>query len=353
MRVSGAGNYPALPKSWRSLAVLSLTGVACGPPSGETLYHVSSAGMALPVVERGSTDAPAAIVHLHGGPGDSRLDTRLGGEERLAESFLYVTWAQRTTPFATGALRRRTATLAQHVRDLEAVVATVQARHPGLPIVLTGFSWGGAMAIEYLAESPAPGVVGAVLLGALVDARTAIDDSWTMLRAHGEQRVLENAPNREYWADVIDLSFQYTAALSRLSPERYLSDFIRPRVRACAQMRDDLGLPDNVENERKGVYSRYHLLPPTEATILEWMVDEILDIDLRPRLHAIRRPVLVLWGELDCNTPVQTADILFEGISTPPSRKSRQVLSGIPHDVIDSAPDDYALAVSEFINDLL
>ena len=347
MRSSGSNpRAPIAP--W--LAALSIA--ACGPPQGETVYHVVSRGMALPIVEFGAADAETAVVHLHGGPGESRLDTRLGAEMRIAQSALYVTWAQRTTPWATGPLERTTATLEQHVRDLEAVLAAVHARHPDKRVVLTGFSWGGAMTIEYMARSPASYVAGAVLIGALVDARAAIDDSWAMLRAHGEAQIAAGASNADDWRTVIDKADRYAQALVDLSPVEYLHEFVRPRVTACGRMRDDLGLPDNVENSKKNVYARYQLLPVAESVVLEWMVEEILRIDLRSRLAAIDRPVLVLWGELDCNTPRPADDVVFNGISTPAIEKARRVVPGVAHDVLDAAPAVYAETILEFIDGL-
>ena len=323
---------------------------ACGPPSGETLYHVSSGGMMLPVVERGAREADVAIVHIHGGPGESRLDTRLGAEERLASEVLYVTWAQRTTPFATGPLDRASANFDQHVRDLRAVLATVHARHPDKQVFLTGFSWGGAVAIEYMADSPANHVVGAALIGALVDARAAIDNSWAMIEAHGVAQISAGAANANEWRADVERAARYQQALRSLPPERYLDDFVRPRVTACRRMREDLGLPDNVENSRKNSYERYQLLPILESTILEWMIDEILRIDLRPRLRRITRPVLVLWGEMDCNSPLPASEVIFDGLAA--QNKALQVLAGIPHDVLDAAPAAYADAILEFIDAL-
>ena len=310
-----------------------------------------SRGIALPVVEFGRRDSDFVVVHVHGGPGESRLDTALGAETRLAASTLYVTWAQRTTPFATGPLQRDSATLAQHVEDLSAVLATVHARHPNKRVFLTGFSWGGAMVLEYLANAPAPFVEGAAVIGALVDARRAIDDSWTMLRAHGRGRI-EAGLDASYWRAVVDKSFRYATAIDALPPQRYLRDFVRPRITACNRMRDDLGLPDNVENSSKGVYERFHLLPPTESVAVEWMVEEILTIDVRPRLPDVSHPMLVLWGREDCNSPRAAAEIIFDTITTPAASKTLRILPGIPHDVLDAAPVEYATAVAEFIDGL-
>lgn len=326
------------------------TSWACGPPEGESVYHVVSAGMRLPVVEMGQRDAEVAVLHVHGGPGESRLDTRLGAEVRLAEAVLYVTWAQRTTPFATGNLRPGTATLAQHVEDLSAVLATVHHRHPDKRVVLTGFSWGGAVTVDYLSRAPAPYVAGVVLVGALIDARRAIDDSWAMLRTHAEARIAARATNASYWASVGGLAARYADAIDTLSPSAYLESFVRPRITACGRMRDDLDLPDNVENERKNVYEWYHLLPIVENVAVEWMVDEILAIDLRARLPSINRPALVLWGDLDCNVPLPTADLAFDELGS--LQKTRLTLSNVPHDVLDAAPAAYAEAVLEFIDDL-
>lgn len=347
-RRPSTGSFPAL------LAVAALATVPrCGPPSDETLYFVRASGMALPVVERGDATAAHAIIHVHGGPGESRLDTWLGAEARLAEVALYVTWAQRTTPFATGPLRRASATLDQHVDDLHAVVATVHARHPDKRIVLTGFSWGGAMVIDYMASAPPPYVAGFVLVGPLVDARRAIDESWAMLRAHGDARVAAGAEDAEAWREIIDRAATYASALESLAPEAYLEAFVRPRTRACGRMRDNLGLPDNVENRRKGAYARYQLLPPLEGEVLEWMVAEILDLDLTPRLSSIERPALLLWGELDCNSPVAAAaERTLDGLGTLQDDKELRVLPGLPHDVIDSAPAQYAEAVAGFMRGL-
>ena len=269
---------------------------------------------------------------------------------RLAEAVLYVTWAQRTTPFATGNLRRGTATLGQHVEDLRAVLATVHARHPDKRVVLTGFSWGGAMAIDYLSRTPAPYVAGGILVGALIDARQAIDDSWAMLRAHAQARIAAGAPNASYWETVVDLANRYAEAIDTLSPSAYLESFVRPRVTACGRMRDDLGLPDNVENQRKNVYEWYHLLPIVENVAVQWMVDEILNIDLRARLPSIDRPALILWASWIATSPLPTADLAFQEIGSP--QTSRLTLANTPHDVLDAAPAAYADAVLEFIDAL-
>ncbi|MEL7305298.1 MAG: alpha/beta hydrolase [Myxococcota bacterium] len=316
-------------------------------PDGEERFHVNSAGMSMPVVVFGDRDASTLIVHLHGGPGESRIDTWLGAETRLAERFLFATWAQRSTAFATGNLRRDTMTLEQHVLDLRAVLEVLHAKYPAKRIVLTAFSWGGAMAIDYLTTQPADYVEGLVVVGGLISARVAIDSSWPMLAEHGAHQIARGG-DRDYWEEVVDLSGRFTNALETLASEDYLDEFVRPRVDACSQMRRDLDLPDNVENEPKSTYERYQLLPPAEAKAVRWVVEELLAIDLQDRLPAIEVPALVLWGELDCNIPIDSFQIALDEI---PNARGR-AFPGIPHDVIDSAPADYAHAVGEFIDEL-
>ena len=104
---------------------------------------------------RGESASNPVLLYLHGGPGSSQLPSyreyQLGWEGELT----IVHWEQRG---AGRSYRRRldtrTLNLTQLVDDTLAVIAYLEQRFAGCPLVLLGHSWGSLLGMHVLRRNP-------------------------------------------------------------------------------------------------------------------------------------------------------------------------------------------------------
>ncbi len=131
---------------------------------------------------------PAVALVLHGGKADSRES----GERRRLSYRRVVPLARplAAAGLATYLLRYRyrgwNGTAADAARDARTALATIAARHPGVPVVLVGHSMGGRAA---LLTAGAPGVVAVCALAPWVLDGDPVDQlaGRTVLIAHGDR----------------------------------------------------------------------------------------------------------------------------------------------------------------------
>lgn len=213
-------------------------------PDGDVTLHVRIAGDA---------NAPAVLVALHGGPGNSS-DYMVSLEQLAGPQLAVVTYDQRGT--GRSSKPSEGYSMPRYIADVEAVRQAAGAER----FHLLGHSWGGVLALRYAAAYPER-VSSIILMGSGVltpEASQAAQASKALrIQALRDQGVIP----------------QTIQSLEDLLP----AYFSNPHFE----------MPD----ELKGMY--YDPVVEQET----W--ETLQDYDFGAELDALDQPILILWGEDD------------------------------------------------------
>jgi proline iminopeptidase len=250
------------------------------------------------------------VVVLHGGPG-AHHDYLLPGFDLLARRRILVYYDQRgggRSPVA----REVPVGWREQVADLEAL-RVLWGRNQ---LVLAGYSWGGLHALLYGLEHP-----GRVERLALVSTAPV----WRGAREIFEQRFLERGASPVIQQMRAELA---SSGLKERDPERYRRRAFELSV--AGYFHD----PDRVKD-----LTPFRITGRTQTEVWE----SLGDFDLRPRLHEIGVPAVVLHGD-DDPIPLEASRILAQGLEAP-----LHVLPDCGHVPYVEAPDRFVELLDPFL----
>jgi len=225
--------------------------------------------------ERRAGSGPATVV-LHGGPG-AHHDYLLPGFDRLATRRTLVYYDQRgggRSPVS----RDVPVGWREHVEDLDALRQLWDVER----LSIAGYSWGGLLAVLYALEHP-----DRVDRLALVSPAPA----WRQARAEFERRLAERnaAPDVQAAKRAVQ-----DGGLRERSPDEYRRKMFEFSVAGYFH-----------DWRRAAELTPFRITGRTQQEVWE----SLGNFDLRPRLPALRLPVVVLHGE-DDPIPIETAATL-------------------------------------------
>lgn len=259
--------------------------------------------------ERRIGAGPEVIV-LHGGPG-AHHDYLLPGFDLLARRRTLVYYDQRGGGRSAVA-REVPVGWREQVADLEAL-RVLWGRDQ---LVLAGYSWGGLLALLYALEHP-----GRVERLALVSTAPV----WRGAREIFEQRFLERGASPVIQQMRAELA---SSGLKERDPERYRRRAFELSV--AGYFHD----PDRVKD-----LTPFRITGRTQTEVWE----SLGDFDLRPRLHEIGVPAMVLHGD-DDPIPLEASRVLAQGLAAP-----LHVLPDCGHVPYVEAPDRFVELLDPFL----
>jgi pimeloyl-ACP methyl ester carboxylesterase len=259
---------------------------------------------------RGLNTAHPALLLLHGGPGISEAPLFRRYQAALERHFLVVYWEQRGAGRSFRAdIPPTTMTIAQFLRDLDAVVDLVRRWFGKEQVVLLGHSWGTALGTLYTYQHPDK-VAAYVGTGQVADMRAGERLSYDFALAEATRR--GHAAARAALQAIGPPPHSVDAMLtSRKWVERFGGAFhghlSTGRLIWAALMTDEASLVDLVKFGQGNRFSLTHL----------W--GEFSQLDLTPyRSFAV--PLFFLLGRHDWQVPATLAAQYFVTIDAPCKR---------------------------------
>jgi len=275
-------------------------------PGGNVFYEISN------------PDAEGTpLLLIHGGPGGTSCGFGLLDNEILDRPV--IRYDQLETGRSERPGLRNQWNIAHSVAEIEAIRAQL-----GLDQVhLMGWSWGGAVAAEYVLEGSEEGLGAVIMSGPLLSTPAWISDAKALVATMPED--LQEVIRRHEEAGTYD-DPQYIAATDSFYA-RFMDPIGYPPIPECD------GVSGNMD-----VYTT--MWGPTEFTA----TGTLLNYDRTDRLGEIDVPVLIVAGEFDEARPVtmrQFADMM------PDARV--EVIPGAGHAAPAERPADIAKLVSDFL----
>ncbi len=265
-----------------------------------------------------ATGAP--LILIHGGPGGTSCGFGLLDDELMDRPVLR--YDQLETGKSDRPSLREQWNIGHSVSELDAIRS-----HFGWEEVhLLGWSWGGAVAAEYVLEGAQEGVLSAILAGPLLSTPVWIEDAKALLATMPEDLQATIQTHEE--AGTYDHP-DYVAAT-----DSFYARFMDPWGYGPIPECEGVSSNSTVYNTMWG---------PTEFTA----TGTLLDYDRRDRLDEIDVPVLIISGEFDEARPVtmrEFADVM------PDARV--EVVEGAGHASLAERPDVVARMVTTFMQEV-
>lgn len=348
-------------KGYLNILILAILICSCEKfeleQASETFFHVRIAGTELPVLVRGNTSAKKFIIYINGGPGATSLDVAnadlFDWSNGLEENFAMVYYDQRGCGNAQGDFDEGTLTIAQYVKDLDAIITVLQEKYDRPDIYLMGASFGGYIGAKYLMtqdfESKISGWIS-------VDGAYNFDFdlSWQYRRTFMVNIALEELEKGNmvnHWSDALEWA-ESNQVISTREQKNRLRDFIGwpgqiiiPEEIASISVRQYL---------RIGFASSYNAFPAFLSANLE-IVNDRLNADaegdnLIESVESITLPSLFIWGRYDDLIVPEEGKAVFDNFGTPDEYKFFELLPNSSHEPFISDPENFKALVVDFVN---
>lgn len=258
---------------------------------------------------RGEDRRAPVLLWLHGGPGGAERPLFRYFDDALETDFVVAYWDQRGTGRSFDAKADpRHLTIAQHLRDLDAIVDHLERSLGRKKIVLVGHSWGGALGLLYIQAHPdkiAAFIGVAPMVSTVAQQRAQYEFIAAEASRRDDQHALSQLrsiglPPHATWRDVL--------AMERLADEYGGLYHNRPSqtwVMTNGILRG-LVMPWEIPRFIRG-----------NNVSLEAMHDELLGLDVPRSVPAVEVPVIFFLGRYDRHVDATIAACYFDNLVAP------------------------------------
>ena len=287
---------------------------------------------------RGPANPPAVLLFLHGGPGQglNGLLTVEAYPGPLIEQHYAVAYLHQRGVLRSPAVPPSTQTLANHVDDVDRVIAYLHRRFPRAALAIAGHSWGGLLAVAYAEQHPEAPVAGLILVAAPVsfahNERASYDTALAWARRTGNDTALRE--------------------LGRVGPPPHAA---YTEIAAYRQWtgRAVPGTPF-VPDMRKVLAAGGYTAPDTswfstQMQIALAMIPSLVTTDLRAGLSRLRMPLLAIAGGHD---GIVLAGPMYDDLATYGGPKRFVTFTASDHFLFMEEPERFAREVSRFLASL-
>ena len=253
---------------------------------------------------RGADVRKPALVIVHGGPGASESALFRHYDAGLEQHFLVVYWEQRGAGRSYNAdIPGASMTIAQFVRDLDAVVDQVRQRFDKEKVVILAHSWGTVPGLMYTAAHPekVAAYVGVSQI-ANVPEELELEYGFDLAEAKGRNDGPALAKLRRIGAP--PYSVANLLALGDLT-QRFSGDLSTGRLILAALSTEEANLVDLVRFGQGNRFSLEHLWP------------ELSRVDLTRDYRRFDVPIFFFLGRHDWHVPSVLAARWMADISAP------------------------------------
>lgn len=299
---------------------------------------IATRGTRLYLDIRGPANPAAVLLFLHGGPGQglNGLLTVEAYPGPLIERHYAVAYLHQRGVLRSPAVPPGTQTLANHVDDVDHVVAFLHRRYPRAALAIAGHSWGGLLAVAYAERHPEAPVAGLVLVAAPVsfvhNERASYDTALAWAKRTRNDTALRD--------------------LARVGPPPHAA---YPEIAAYRQWTARAVPGTSFEPDMAKVLAAGGYTAPdsswfaTQMQIALAMIPSLVTTDLRAGLSHLRMPLLAIAGGHD---GIVLAAPMFEDLATYGGPKRFVTFTASDHFLFMEEPERFARELSRFLASL-
>ncbi len=314
-------------KNWKYLVILFFAAsfFSCQKNDLSNLkdvLHVRRNNADMPAYIYGNGASKVFLVILHGGPGGSGLEYRVGEyKDDLEERYAVVYWDQRGQGMAQGNYERNDITIAELVEDVEALALTLRHKYgDDIDLFLLGHSWGGTLGSAFLTTDDYQNhFQGWIEVDGAHDFPEVYRQAVKTYQSIGSEQIgLGN--DLSYWEEVLKRVAEVDTINRNLEDFSYLNITARSAEEKLtlsgAINANDLSAISNSLINTTFINSKSLANASGTMTNQTLFRNELLDYSATPLLNRISIPSLILWGANDIVVPVALAQQAFDSIGS-------------------------------------
>lgn len=325
-------------------------------PNADNFFHVKIEGAELPVWVKGNTTSKKMIIYINGGPGLTSIDVARADlfdwSNGLEQEFAMVYYDQRGCGNAQGNPDESTLTIAQYIKDLDAIIAVLNNQYENPDIFLMGHSFGSFIGVNYLLEQNfEEKIKGWISIDGAYNFD--YDLSWQYRRSF-----LENIANEEiakgrdiqHWQEALHWTNDNPIIETREHKNEWRAFVGWPGERIIPEEVGDISFADYLGI---GFASSYNAFPAFLSSNLNIVNDRLNEdaegVNLIESVSALSLPTLFIWGKYDDLIAPEEGEEVFNNFGTEDADKYFKLLENSSHEPFISDPEGFQQAISTFV----
>jgi pimeloyl-ACP methyl ester carboxylesterase len=310
----------------------------------EKYAFVDVGSAVLPVLVAGKVNSDAAVIFVHGGPGNSGMLFRKDkGLYDLEEHCKVVYYDQRASGLTQGNSPPGDITIEQFSEDLDVIVDFTREVIGAKSIFIIGHSWGGGLSTYYLLkEEHQAKVSGYIAVAPAFNVVKAMENSRTGMLAVATALVNLDIRTR-FWQGAIDFYNEHPRITQDVFGDHLAYVEEAKGVNFSRPQEVSVGLPDY----QVQAYVQNVMYANSHMTIGGLSIFDAMELD--GYMADITLPTFLIWGEKDGLIPVAQSADFYEAIGTP---EGQFYYLGFPvsaHEPMAEEPAVFTSKVVEFI----
>lgn len=280
-------------------------------------FTLSSDGAYLPVLIKGNTASKVFCITLHGGPGDSGVQS-FGYNNvfnQVEDEFAMVYFDQRCAGISQGNCDAKNLEVIDFVKDIDKLIDVLYEIYgEGINLFLLGHSWGASLGLSYLIDGENKAdIKGFIQSNGSHNIPKLSIEQRKFLRHYGHQQIAYNNDVTE-WSRILDVV------------EKSDSNTLEGIIDVLAETYKTVKLFENVDSilSPSLVVSNYALqlsnsfLSTYNASSNdnETFYTKLLNYDISDKLSEISNPVGLFWGKFDAVHPPAMVHDIYELLGT-------------------------------------
>lgn len=341
--------------------LISLLAFSCSQESDDLanvydVLYISNDGAEIPSHIYGNAASKTFVIMLHGGPGGTGLDYRVGPYSRVLEQrYAMVYFDQRAQGMAQGNISKSDITVEAMVDDIVLLANVLKQKYgEDISLFVMGHSWGGTLGTALMSDTDRQ-----ALFSGWMEVSGAHDFQLMFKAVEGmidtvsaEQIAAGN--NVDFWrqaqSDIADMNFDNLTdaniqALNTLGfqAEQKLQE---DGVVAMTEVGDDSAgvLLDALFTKNNNI----HTSTTGGITNQKLFDDGLWRRDYSSGIRQIEIPTLLIWGQYDFVVPPALAQQAFDLLAT--EDKEMHIFTRSGHSPMQTEADQFVSVVTSFID---
>ncbi len=315
------------------------------------VVYVRRAGADMPAYIYGNGASKVFLIILHGGPGGSGREYRLGGySDQLEERYAVVYWDQRGQGMSQGHYSKEKVNLRDMAGDVRALALVLKHKFgDDISLFLMGHSWGGMLGTAVITTEDYQYLFkGWIEVDGGHDLPQVYKGGIQDMIRIGRQQI-QLGHDTAFWIDQV----AFAESLDPDDPDGDLFGELNGRAGEAGNMLVKWGVIKEGETTGKSLGIIFNNNPVTSSIAGSftsgYLIDDqdLLHTSLTDDLSRVTIPCLFIWGEYDLVVSPSLARPAFEKVNT--TEKSLVVFNNSGHSPMISEGDLFAQEVEAFI----
>jgi len=271
----------------------------------------------MPVLVRGNTNSKVFCIVLHGGPGDSGIQSFAYNNifSKVESEFAMVYYDQRCAGLSQGNCDATQLEVSDFVEDIDKLVELLQFKYGhDIQFFLLGHSWGATLGLDYLVNGKHKSMIkGFIQSNGSHDIPMLTGEERKFILHHAQQQI-GYGNNIATWQKIFDTvesadTLSFDGKLTILQ-ESYKLRELFTEVDSVAQI--------NIKPDKIISLMGNSLIALTNSSINDNrpLFDKLVAYDLTAQLSTITNPVALYWGKFDAVHPPVMAKDIYEKLGS-------------------------------------